>query len=239
MTKVQKRIVGCIIAVTMFLLVAAIVLPSIGGGILGPTGGGPSSDLSQIAMAFVAYRNSGPGGELRNLPVKLGDSAHVAAFYLAKKERMYDASYYIFNGDPLAPQTIPDLVLLGNPQYSQRLAPNFAQTTLSIVMAANISLNAPLATTPLAWTRGLRADGTWSPDSPWSGRGGHIAFLDGHVEWYDKIYANATQGPTLFKYGTNQPTTNIHEALPPGAFILGAEPRPFVPEDSAANLPNK
>jgi hypothetical protein len=191
----------------MFLLVAAIVLPSIGGGILGPTGGGPSSDLSQIAMAFVAYRNSGPGGELRNLPVKLGDSAHVAAFYLAKKERMYDASYYIFNGDPLAPQTIPDLVLLGNPQYSQRLAPNFAQTTLSIVMAANISLNAPLATTPLAW--------------------------------YDKIYANATQGPTLFKYGTNQPTTNIHEALPPGAFILGAEPRPFVPEDSAANLPNK
>ena len=36
------------------------------------------------------------------------------------------------------------------------------------------------------WTRGHEGDdGTWDPDSPWSGDGGHILFSNGKVEFYE------------------------------------------------------
>jgi len=67
------------------------------------------------------------------------------------------------------------------------------------------------------WTRGLQPDGTWSMDSPFNGSGGFIAFLDGHYDWYEKA--------DFCKYGTNIPTVNVHEALPPDAVVLSAEPK--------------
>ena len=36
------------------------------------------------------------------------------------------------------------------------------------------------------WTRGHEGDeGTWDPDSPWSGDGGHVLFSNGKVEFYE------------------------------------------------------
>ena len=37
---------------------------------------------------------------------------------------------------------------------------------------------------PIMWTRGHEGDeGTWDPDSPWSGDGGHVLFSNGKVEF--------------------------------------------------------
>ena len=39
---------------------------------------------------------------------------------------------------------------------------------------------------PIMWTRGHEGDeGTWDPDSPWSGDGGHVLFSNGKVEFYE------------------------------------------------------
>ena len=57
----------------------------------------------------------------------------------------------------------------------------------SISLVAGLSSDAPGSTTPLAWTRGLQPDGSWSFDSPFYGEGGFILFLDGHVEFHETV----------------------------------------------------
>jgi hypothetical protein len=234
----KNRVIDCLIGLSVAAVVSIfifVVLPS-GAVISGPRRLPNREHFNQIAKSNLAYLNSTTTG-VRNLPVKLGDSVHAAAFYLAKAEGLNDASVYFAIIDPSSPPITPHTVLEGDPVNAQRLDPDFANSTLSIVMAANFPADVRAATTPVAWTRGLQADGKWSPDSPWGTRGGYIAFIDGDVQWYDQVYANPTQGPTLTKYGTNETTTDIREALPPGAIILGAEPKPFVPENSTANPP--
>jgi prepilin-type processing-associated H-X9-DG protein len=40
----------------------------------------------------------------------------------------------------------------------------------------------PLATTPLAFTRGLKIDGTWDEKyGLYGSKGGYVVFCDGHV----------------------------------------------------------
>jgi hypothetical protein len=83
-------------------------------------------------------------------------------------------------------------------------------TGLSVVMSAN---------TPLAWTRGLRTDGTWDPATGvYGGDGGHIAFLGGHVVFFQDLAMAGLTTPD------GRPTTNILEALPPGTRVVGAGP---------------
>jgi prepilin-type processing-associated H-X9-DG protein len=150
----------------------------------------------------------------------------MAALILARDAGFNGASFWFEKSDPaLAGKIIPKTVC--DPKDGV-LNPDFAKLTLSYVFVANMSITAPVTTTPLVWTRGLQPDGTWSKDSPWQGKGGLVAFCDGHVEWYDKLpltKSGADAPDPLLKYGTNKPTTDIREALPPGAIILPAEPR--------------
>ncbi len=180
------------------------------------------SHLNLIAKANLNYKdiNSPP----HFLEAKPTQSAHYFAYILAKAEGLNDASLYILKSDHLAPKSIPKTVLDGAPGPNARINPDFLNATLSFEFAANLPLNTPVTTTPLAWTRGLRPDGTWAPDSPWEGQGGHILFLDGHVEWFDRLKLNDPNGAYFYKYGTYTQTINIHEALPPGAVILSAKP---------------
>ncbi len=64
---------------------------------------------------------------------------------------------------------------------------------------------------PLAWSRGLQADGTWPQpgatfaDSVWGTEGGHICYGDGHVSWVSDTKAD---GPNAFTQTNGQPTAN-------------------------------
>jgi len=83
-------------------------------------------------------------------------------------------------------------------------------------------MHAPPSTTPVAWTRGLKTDGTWASETAstpgvYGSKGGFIAFLDGHVTWYDNL---RDEGGQLVNYTTKKPTSNIYEALPPGTSVL-------------------
>jgi hypothetical protein len=173
-------------------------------------------NFSMISYAYVfGYLPS--GNESRKLPGNLNESAHAAAYIFARENQLNDASVYFVSGDPLAPKNLPKTVLLGdlnNP--ASKPNPEFANAILGVVIAANLAFDSPVTSTPIVWTRGLQPDGTWSPNSPFGVEGGYIAYLDGHYEWADKF--------SFVKYGTNIPTTNIREALPPGAVILSAEP---------------
>ena len=93
------------------------------------------------------------------------------------------------------------------------LAPDFAGLRLSFaVLLSGLEPGAPRST-PVAWTRGLRADGTWAPDSPYGGDGGHVVFLDGTVTFFRRIEGG------LARYDGRGETSDIREALPPGARV--------------------
>jgi prepilin-type processing-associated H-X9-DG protein len=188
-----------------------------------------ASNLAQIAKTYATYSNGSTNG--RNIQLPPGSTAHDAAFILAKYADLNDASMWFNPSDnALAGVTIPKSVIAGdgNSTTAPFLNPAFANVTLSVVFAANVSTSAPTTTTPIAWTRGLQPNGTWSADSPWQGRGGHIAFLDGHVSWYDSPLDTKEPDNSLVTApgwpNPGTPTANITLALPPGAIILPAEP---------------
>jgi prepilin-type processing-associated H-X9-DG protein len=98
------------------------------------------------------------------------------------------------------------------------------------VVAANQCVNDDFLSNPseipIAYTRGLR-DGTTNPGtwgnskvnfdlgSVFESNGGFIAFLDGHVEWYENL--GTGDKCVLRKYGTYEMTNKIYEALPNGS----------------------
>jgi prepilin-type processing-associated H-X9-DG protein len=81
---------------------------------------------------------------------------------------------------------------------------------VSYDFALGVGANDPTSTTPLIWTRGLSTDGTWGIDTPWK-RGGHIAYLDGHVQFYDELDADEDGALTNPTNGTT--TTSIEDVI--------------------------
>jgi hypothetical protein len=86
---------------------------------------------------------------------------------------------------------------------------------ISYVLACNLPSTAPLATTPLAFTRGLREDGKWDEKAGLYGsKGGYVVYCDGHSVWFDG------SRPAKFLHWNGQKyTSNIREAIPNSAFL--------------------
>jgi hypothetical protein len=99
------------------------------------------------------------------------------------------------------------------------LDPAFArQGAFAWDYATGLSLSLP-STTPVAWTRGLRTDGTWDPATAvYRGDGGWIAFLGGNVQFFRDLRS------TPLMRADGKETSNILETLPPDALIVGAGP---------------
>ncbi len=79
--------------------------------------------------------------------------------------------------------------------------------------------NDPTTTTPLLFTRGLSTDGRWDNSTPW-GRGGHIAFLDAHVTFYNEL-DDTELG--LVNRDTGKLTKNYEDAIRDTAEALEAK----------------
>lgn len=179
-----------------------------------------SSNLRQISLAYYSYALE--SREPRPLQEK---TLQGWARTLAQHADLNDPSIWIVKGDPLLeredykiPSTLAEPDASGRWQVSE----DFAKIPLSYTIANGLSLRAPASTTPIAWTRGLKANGQWSKTSDecpgvFGDTGGFIAFLDGHVVWYEDL---STNGGQLIHYVTKRPTANIYEAISPGASIL-------------------
>jgi len=78
-------------------------------------------------------------------------------------------------------------------------------------------------TAPLAWSRGLKTDGTWpaagtgAADSVWGTEGGHIAYGDGHVSWVSDTKDTGTG--YFSKTIDGQPSANYKDAIPSTAAL--------------------
>ncbi len=211
-------------------ILAAIIIPTVGGVRENARRSAAASNLRQIAIAYATYSN-GTAGRPRSIQA---ESIYDWARVLAETGNFNDPSVYFLTEDPLVEQSsrpLPRIVAQPPPAGSVRwtIDSNFQGFPLSFAVANKLSSQAPASTTPIAWTRGLQPSGSWAPlDAPTPGvygsEGGHIAFLDGHVTFYRNL---AEEGGQLIHYVTQQPTANIAEALNPGAEGLDSSGKAF------------
>lgn len=187
------------------------------------------SELRQIGQASLLYAVDHED----HLPVAtdVWDYARI----LADEVDTDAPSLWISKSDPAfkGAAAIPPSILVANTVRPRPLAPAFRALKPGVAVAlGNLNARMP-ATTPIAWTRGLRPDGTWSPHSPHGTRGGHITFVGGNVQFFGNLTAG---GGELARFDGGGRTANILEALPPGTRIGEYTPTPEEQTAWAATL---
>jgi prepilin-type processing-associated H-X9-DG protein len=86
---------------------------------------------------------------------------------------------------------------------------------LSYCFVANLPSYAPLDTTPLAFTRGLREDGKWDEKAGLYGsKGCYVLYCDGHETWFD-----GDKSARFLKWDQSGYTSDIRETVPSNTFI--------------------
>ena len=203
----RSLVVNTLVVVCLLGFFAAIIIPTTSRSPIPARRSIDSSNLRQIGQASLIYASDSQD----RLPQV--DNIHAFAAELARLGGLNDATIWFsteeYRGhDGLRVSTVltPD---------RQRIEPSFAAARPSFAAAVR-GLHAALpSTTPIAWTRGLQPDGTWSEDSPYGGEGGHIVFLGGNVSFYRKLGGST---PALVDR-EGRPTADIRAALPADAVI--------------------
>lgn len=213
-------------------ILAGILIPAIGNVRKSASQAKSMSNLKQIALAYNTF--SSAGGRTRTISVGAynentsptsADSVLQWPLVLAQNGGLVDATVYYIESDQAVTDaggvdTLPKII--GQKDASGLFTPNGDWTGLSTEvigyeMVAGTSANANSSTTPLLWTKGLQTDGTWDSDiNPWGADGGHIAFMDGHVTFYQ----NVAQPPALVDADDGSATANIEDTLSASAQIL-------------------
>lgn len=200
--------------IAIIAVLAALLIPAVGKAKELAHKQKAASNIRQIIIAYGIYINQ--TGQARTIPAtgnKAVTDIYGWARTLAAEAGLNDAALYFVDVDPLtAGSDLPRVIVRNDPNTGAvSVDPKWTNSPVSYEAAAGLSPLAPVTTTPVIWTRGLRSDGTWAPDSPWEGRGGHIGFLDGHVEFF----RNLGQGDesVLINYSDKSPTNNIEEAI--------------------------
>lgn len=208
-------LVELVVVVSILGLLMSLVVPSISGALDRSRRSSAQNSLKQVAAAYIMYRGS--YGDLTEARVP---SIPDWALLMAREGYLNDPNAYVFSFDSKARSinTVKkDTIVQGDGStYSQcwgEVPPVDANAfSINIVLGINDSCNA--STTPIAFTRGLQEDGTWSSDGVFGKKGGYIAFLDGHVKWYSKVTGK------LLKCDLSQMVSNILDAIPSSGTIL-------------------
>ena len=192
----------------LVMFLGAITIPTVGRVRETARRSVDSSNLRQIGQASLIAASDNKDV----LPGAMATDVHDYARIAAKYGGLNDATIWTIPADPAGGEVANRLstVLTMN---REALEPEFAKLKPSWAVALNpeMTINSP-ATTPIAWTRGLQADGTWAAHAPYGTQGGHVVFLGGNVSFYRNTK------DAFFGIDGKQ-TSNILDALPPGSRI--------------------
>jgi prepilin-type processing-associated H-X9-DG protein len=141
------------------------------------------------------------------------------AAVLAQGAGLTDGQLYFIDSDPaIGGTTLPKAIGFKDDSGLFSVTEDWSTLEDELIgyeMVVAMSANAQGSITPLIWTKGLETDGTWDPTvNPWGNDGGHIAFMDGHVEYFDNVaqpqqlVTNTAAGGTV-----GSATANIEDAI--------------------------
>lgn len=205
-------------------ILAAILIPAVGAVRIKAAQASSQSNLKQVALAYNNFSISGSRtriiteGTWQAGTFEAGTPAQWAQV-LAEFGGLNDGALYFISSDVnvASLSDIPQIILQNvNNDQDVVATPLWtsAVDSISYEMGADLSPNAQSTVTPLIWTRGLSTDGQWESDSPWEGQGGHIAYMDGHVVFYENVE------DSLVDPDTGTPTSNIETAIGENASVL-------------------
>lgn len=205
-------------------ILAAILIPAVGAVRIKAAQASSQSNLKQIALAYNNFSISGSRTRIITQGAWSAGKFQASspaewAQVLAEFGGLNDGALYFITSDVkvAALADIPQIIL-ENVNTDQAVTATTqwtdAATSVSYEMGADLSPNAQATVTPLIWTRGLQSSGRWEADSPWEGKGGHIAFMDGHVLFYEDVIDQLVD-PT-----TAKPVSNIETAIGTTAKVL-------------------
>jgi prepilin-type N-terminal cleavage/methylation domain-containing protein/prepilin-type processing-associated H-X9-DG protein len=206
-------------------ILAAILIPTVGAVKKKASMVTSSSNLRQIALAYSTFSTSGSRTRIISADgtypaADSGDWAEILAEYADLNDAPL---YFITSADDVAAITIPSIILDGDDEPVS--AWTSVEGYISYNMAVDISTNAQSSVTPIIWTKGIDATSSdWNSDSPWAGDGGHIAFADGHVTFYDSLLdpdgttGLLVAGPNSSSYGDT--VASIQDALGGAEYIV-------------------
>lgn len=192
-------------------ILAAIIIPTVGSVREKAQRAVDANNLREIAKAAMIYAADN-NDRLPDPDAASALNAPARVFLwpgmLARAGSMTEPGMYFSKVDPAFDGVYPAAIL--SPANRNTLDSSFTDgRELSFEFVGGLKMSDP-ASTPVAFTRGLRTDGTWDvQNGVYGDTGGYVVYLGGNVEFYPDTavgkFVNSTNG---------QRTDNILEALP-------------------------
>ena len=172
-------------------ILAAIIIPTVGTVREKAQRTVDANNLREIAKAAMIY--AGDNNDRLPDPVALQaqgllvapSPAYLWPAILARNGMLNDPTFYFAKNDPLFNGNYPDAIIAKTDATRRTLDATFtANPALSWEFVGGLKMGDP-ATTPIAYTRGLTAAGTWdAARGVYKDTGGHVVFLGGNVVFY-------------------------------------------------------
>ena len=194
-------------------ILAAIIIPTVGKVRETAQRTVDASNLREIGKAAMIYAADNNDRLPDPLTVAAQQNVQASSNYfrwiglLGRAGTLNDAGFYFSRNDPLYDGSPPATVMDPDDASRRQVAAALQQKTPSFEFVGGLRMTDP-ATTPIAFTRGLNAQGGWDRDrGVYRQDGGHIVFLGGNVQFYQSIDDRLvnTQG---------KPTNDIRETIP-------------------------
>ena len=203
-------------------ILAAILIPAVGKVREVANKSTSASDMRSIALSYATYSQA--GGRTRVLNAnRLASKSYPktvqgVAQFLGDEADLNDATIWRIGVDPDVIANEPNPPTVGFRAADGTFTPDadFTVSPVSYDFILGVGGNDPTTTTPLLFTRGLSTEGKWDNTTPW-GRGGHIAYLDAHVTFYNEL-DDTELG--LVNRGTGKLTKNYLDAIRDTAEVL-------------------
>ena len=216
-------LVELLIVISIIAVLAGLVMPTLTGARSSGDKMKSMNAAKQISQAWVSYAK---GEKTRTLNA---ESIHDWAFRLASHVDLNTPSLWILDFDPIVSDKIgsgaamPSNIGEKISTNTWKISEEFKAFPLSWEVANRVRPNAN-SSTPLIWSRGLKATGDWDKnDGVFGDNGGHIAFVDMSVAWFKSLRDEDNPKGALKVYNETRPTFNIGQAIGGAQNILKSQ----------------
>ena len=209
-------------------VLAAIIIPTVGAVREKAQRAVDGNNLREIIKAAQIYAgdNNDRLPDPRAVPaatMTANPQSHLWPGIIARNNILTDATFYFSKSDPFFNGVYP-ISIISTTDTTKRTLDNTFRTASALAweFASGIKMSDGAAM-PVAWTRGLQTNGSWSLTSgTYKDVGGYIGFLGGNVAFYSNA-GTGTSGIFTSNFSARK-TTNIQQAIPTAGFIWGTPP---------------
>ncbi len=195
-------------------ILAAIVIPTVGSvreKAQRAVDANNLREISKAAMIYAADNNAPPPPPPPPASSGVLTDANKVFLWpgiLARTKALSEPGFYFSKIDPFFDGLEPTAII--SPSNNKALDSSFTSgRELSFEFVGGLRMSDP-SSTPVAYTRGLRTDGSWDPETGVYGdTGGYVVFLGGNVEFYPD-----TATDKFIDASTGLRTDNILRAIP-------------------------